>query len=155
MSHYRSTPRLILAVLLGLGVPSGAFAAGADMAQPTAGPEWPNWRGPNHDGVSPEKGWLANWPKEGPRELWRVELGRSHSSVAVVAGKVFTMGRDARQDTVVCLNADTGETVWRHFYPAGESAYGGGPRATPAADGKAVYTVSADGQAFCLDVRRK
>ena len=57
----------------------------------------------------------------------------------------------AKQDTVLCLNADTGATVWKHSYPAGESAYGGGPRATPAVDGKAVYTVSADGQVFCLD----
>jgi outer membrane protein assembly factor BamB len=63
------------------------------------------------------------------------------------------MGRDARakQDIVFCLNADTGETVWKYSYPAAASDYGGGPRATPAVDGKAVYTVTADGRAICLD----
>ncbi|MGO9110230.1 MAG: PQQ-binding-like beta-propeller repeat protein [Thermoguttaceae bacterium] len=116
-----------------------------------AATEWPNWRGPNHNGISTEKGWLTDWPKEGLKELWKAELGRSHSSVAVVAGKVYSMGRDAEQDTVLCLNADTGATVWKRSYPAAESDYGGGPRATPAVDGKAVYTLSADGQAFCFD----
>ena len=61
------------------------------------------------------------------------------------------MGRDGKQDVVFCFNADTGVTVWKYSYPAAESAYGRGPRATPAVDGKAVYTVSADGQVSCLD----
>ncbi len=107
--------------------------------------------GPNHNGISIEKGWLTDWPKEGLKKLWKAELGRGHSSVAVMAGKVYTMGRNAEQDTVLCLNAGTGATVWKHSYPAADSDYGGGPCATPAVDGKAVYTLSADGQAFCLD----
>jgi outer membrane protein assembly factor BamB len=135
-----------MAVLL-----SGTALAADRNEQPSAAAEWPNWRGPNHNGVSTEKGWLTDWPKEGPKELWKAELGPSHSSVAVLAGKVYTMGRNAKRDAVLCLNADTGATVWKHSYLAEDSDYGGGPRATPAVDGKAVYTVSADGQAFCLD----
>jgi outer membrane protein assembly factor BamB len=123
------------------------------QGQPAAAASWPNWRGPDHNGVSMEKGWLTAWPKQGPKQLWKTELGRGHSSVAVLAGKVYSMGRNAKaeQDAVFCLNADTGETVWSFSYHAGASAYGEGPRATPAIDGKAVYTVSADGQVLCLD----
>ncbi len=114
--------------------------------------DWPNWRGPTHDGVSNEKGWLTTWPKQGPKQLWTAEVGPGHAGVAVRAAKVYVMGRDGRQDIVFCFNADTGATVWKHSYAAAESSYGRGPRATPAVDGKAVYTVSADGQVFCLDV---
>ncbi len=137
--------------LLAASLSGMVLAADLNQQQRAAADEWPNWRGPNHNGISTEKGWLTDWPKEGLKELWKAELGLSHSSVAVMAGKVYTMGRDAEQDTVLGLNADTGATVWKHSYPAEESAYGGGPRATPAVDGKTVYTVSADGQAFCLD----
>jgi outer membrane protein assembly factor BamB len=121
------------------------------QAQQAAAAGWPNWRGPDHNGLSMEKGWLTAWPTNGPRQLWKVELGPGHADPAVVGGRVYVMGRTAKQDTVFCLNADTGETVWKYSYDAAASAYGGGPRATPAVDGKAVYTLSADGQAFCFD----
>ncbi len=114
--------------------------------------DWPNWRGPDHNGVSTEKGWLTAWPKAGPKRLWTTEVGPGHAGVAVRAGKVYIMGRHGDRDVVSCFNADTGATVWKHSYAAAESSYGRGPRATPAVDGKAVYTVSADGQVFCLDV---
>lgn len=146
-----ATRTVIVALFLGVIPPGMAFAADANKPpERTAAAEWPNWRGPNHDGLSTEKGWITAWPKQGPKQLWKTELGPGHSSVAVLAGKVYTMGRNAhaKQDTVFCLNADTGETVWKYSYHAGASAYGGGPRATPAVDGKAVYAVSADGQVF-------
>jgi len=145
---------VIVALFLAVIPPGMAFAADANKPpERTAAAEWPNWRGPNHDGLSTEKGWITAWPKQGPKQLWKTELGPGHSSVAVLRGKVYTMGRNAKakQDTVFCLNADTGETVWEYSYYAGASAYGGGPRATPAVDGKAVYAVSADGQVLCLD----
>ena len=114
--------------------------------------DWPNWRGPDHNGISTEKGWLTAWPKAGPKRLWTTEVGPGHAGVAVRAGKVYIMGRHGDRDVVSCFNADTGATVWKQSYAAAESSYGRGPRATPAVDGKAVYTVSADGQVFCLDV---
>ena len=145
------TQTAIATTLLATVLSGMAFAADMSQQPGAAATDWPNWRGPNHNGISAEKGWLTVWPKEGLKELWRVEPGPSHSSVAVLAGKVYAMGRNANQDTVVCLNADTGATLWKHSHPAVDGDYGAGPRATPAVDGKAVYTVSADGQVFCLD----
>jgi len=145
-----STKTTIVNALLAVILSGMAFAADLHEQQSAAAAEWPNWRGPNHNGISTEKGWLTAWPKEGPKQLWKTEVGPGHAGVAVQAGKVYVMGRDAKQDVVFCFDADTGETVWKHAYPAADSAYGQGPRAAPAVDGKAVYTVSADGQALCL-----
>ena len=145
----RKCPTSTSAVFFGwlLLVASFVMAGGRQ----SAATDWPGFRGPNHDGVSAEK--IAAWPAEGPKQLWKAELGPGHSTVAVVAGKVYSMGRDmkAKQDIVFCLSADTGTTIWKYPYDAAATDYGGGPRATPAVEGKAVYTLSADGQVFCLD----
>jgi len=126
------------------------FARPAQAAQAvTTG--WPNWRGPEHNGVSTEKGWLTTWPTNGPTQLWKVEVGPGHADPAVLNGRVYIMGRVSTQDVVFCLNADTGVIVWKYAYDAIASSYGSGPRATPAVDDKAVYTVSADGQVFCIE----
>ena len=121
-----ATKTAIVGILLALTVSAVALVAEADNS---AAADWPNWRGPTHDGVSNEKGWLTAWPKEGPKRLWTTEVGPGHAGVAVRAGKVYVMGRDGKQDVVFCFNADTGATVWKHSYPAAESAYGRGPRA--------------------------
>ena len=112
-----ATRTAIMTVFCAVILSGIAFAAdGNRPPEKTAAAEWPNWRGPNHNGISSEKGWLTAWPKEGLKQLWKSELGPGHSSVAVVAGKVYTMGRNAKakQDIVFCLNADTGETVWKY-----------------------------------------
>jgi hypothetical protein len=67
------TSRRMWAVQLVLVLSGMAFGTGASKSQTAAAPKWPNWRGPNRDGVSTEK--VAAWPKEGPRQLWTAELG--------------------------------------------------------------------------------
>src|SRR5438128_6666254 len=37
--------------------------------------DWPQWRGPNRDGISKERGWLTDWPASGPRKLWEASVG--------------------------------------------------------------------------------
>src|SRR5437868_4930185 len=92
--------------------------------------DWPQWRGPHHNGISAESGWLSRWPPSGPRRVWAVQVGQGYSSVAVVGTRVYTMGNSGNQDTVYCLNAGTGGRIWNHSYPcaAGEPS---GTRATP------------------------
>ena len=58
-----------------------------------AAKDWPNWRGPNHDGISEETGLDLDWPKDGPKLLWQIEgCGRGYSSVVVADGKIITIG---------------------------------------------------------------
>lgn len=139
-------------MLLSVAVTGWALAGDANTLQPAATTDWPNWRGPNQNGISTEKGWLTAWPKEGLKQLWKADVGSGYSSVAVLGDNVYTLGNTKGQDTVICLNAATGEAVWKHTYPCtAKVIYGVTPRATPAVDGKAVYTMSVDGQVLCLD----
>jgi outer membrane protein assembly factor BamB len=123
-------------------------------AQVALASDWPRWRGPNDDGVSTETGWSARWPVGGPKVLWRANVGGGFSSVAVRSARLYTLGNQNNVDTVYCLNADTGAEIWKHSYPAPIQPhyYEGGPSATPTVDGEAVYSLSKNGELFCLAV---
>ncbi|MDX1934423.1 MAG: PQQ-binding-like beta-propeller repeat protein [Capsulimonadales bacterium] len=114
--------------------------------------DWPQWRGPNRDGISPETGLPSSFPTGGPKRLWSVNVGAGFSSVSVANGRLFTMGNDANQDIVSCLDPLTGRAFWQYRYPCGSGDYEG-PRATPTVSGNNVYTLSREGLALCLNVR--
>jgi len=114
--------------------------------------DWHRWRGPAGNGISPEQGWFTPWPKEGPRQLWKVAVGTGFSSVSVSDGRLFTMGNAGGQDSVFCLEADTGKTLWKHSYPCplDPKYYEGGTSVTPTVDGNTVFTLSRRGQVFAF-----
>jgi outer membrane protein assembly factor BamB len=113
--------------------------------------DWPQWRGPNRDGVSTESGLLAAWPKDGPPVLWEKPTGEGFGSVAVVKGRLFLLVQAGANEAVVCCDAETGKEHWRFEYPCQyRNDYGNGPRSTPSVDGECVYTVGATGLMHCL-----
>ncbi|MGA7391612.1 MAG: PQQ-binding-like beta-propeller repeat protein [Terrimicrobiaceae bacterium] len=114
--------------------------------------DWPQWRGINRDGISSEMISPASWGKDGPTQLWRKEVGAGASSVAVSAGRLYTVGNKGNVDMVYCLNAATGAEIWRHSYQQALDArqFEGGPAGTPTVDGDRVYTLSHEGDLFCL-----
>lgn len=116
-----------------------------------AAADWPHWRGPDRDGFASEP-----LPAELPDKLsvlWKAEVGIGFSSFSAVGDHVFTMGNQDEKDTVWCLDAATGEVVWRHDYDCALDPlyYEGGPGATPAVHGDSVFTLSKKGHAFRLD----
>ena len=114
--------------------------------------DWPNWRGPNHNGISAETGWLAQWPAGGPPHLWKASIGLGFSSVAVSKGRAYTMGNSKETDSVFCFDAETGKLLWKQSYPcpSGPLFYEGGTSATPTIEGGKVYTLSRRGDLFCF-----
>jgi outer membrane protein assembly factor BamB len=114
--------------------------------------DWPQWRGTNRDGVSSEKISPASWGKDGPKQLWRKDVGTGVSSVVVRAGRLYTMGNKGGMDVVLCLDASSGAEIWRHTYPQelAPRQFEGGPAGTPTLDGERVYTLSHGGDLFCL-----
>ena len=117
------------------------------------GSDWPSFRGPAHDGKSVE---TINWPKAGPRPLWKVNVGIGHSAVSVVGDRAYTMGNTNDTDTVFAIDVATGKIVWKHSYPCAEKVgikdYDG-PFATPTVANGVVYTLSRKGDVFALDAR--
>ena len=121
-------------------------------AVPAVSEDWPSFRGPQHNGVSAEAGWLAQWPESGPKIAWRQDVGIGVASFAVVGRRVLTMGNRADQDLVWCLDADSGRVLWQFAYPCTfeERCFEGGTASTPTVDGSFVYTLAYDGQVHCL-----
>ena len=115
--------------------------------------DWPQWRGPNNDGISNETGWSTQWGEGGPKQLFKLNVGIGCSSVAVSKGRLYTMGNTNNTDTVWCIDAATGKEVWKQSYPCplDPNMFEGGPGATPTVDGDRVYTLSRSGDLHCLD----
>jgi outer membrane protein assembly factor BamB len=115
--------------------------------------DWPNWRGPQHNGISYEVNWGGDWAACVPNVLWQQQVGTGFSSIAVADGRLYTMGNTNQTDRVFCLDANTGGILWIHAYPSplAPDSYEGGPSATPTVADSKVYTLSKQGMAYCLD----
>jgi outer membrane protein assembly factor BamB len=116
--------------------------------------DWPQWRGPKREGVSEEKSLLKEWPKEGPKVVWKVDnVGVGYASLAVVGGHVYTQGTIDGLEQVIALNEKDGSLLWKTA-PTQNKAYengqGNGPRATPTFDNQKLYTESGNGDLACL-----
>lgn len=132
---------------LGTILAAGAVAAGA-----AAGGDWPQWRGPNRDGVSTETGLLRQWPSGGPPAAWTITgLGKGYGSVSVQGDRLFVQGTDGNSSVVICLRRSDGAKVWSR--PLGRTLdqdKGGGPRGTPTVDGDVLFALSEAGDLACL-----
>jgi len=121
--------------------------------------DWPQFRGPNRDGVSRETGWLTRWPADGPKVLWKVPVGRGYSSVAVVKDRLYTLGllpkdpakKDSVQEVVQCLDAETGKPVWEFVSSTTIDKSFPGARSTPTVRGKRVYVFGQGAELYCLE----
>ena len=116
-------------VLVAVGIVNGAPISNAG--------DWPRYRGSNYNGISVEKDWLGKWPGGSPKPVWKKNVGIGFSSMSVAGGRLYTVGNDGKKkggkDTVYCLDAATGDEVWRYVYDQNlaDHYYDGGPGATP------------------------
>src|SRR4051794_23117377 len=92
------------------------FTVCSQAANPLAPKSWPNWMGPNHDGVSAEAGWKSTWPEEGLPVAWSRQIGIGFSSISIADGRLFTMGHVDGEEIIWCLDAKTGDEIWTHRY---------------------------------------
>lgn len=117
------------------------------------GDDWFRFRGPQLDGESTETDWSHAWPSDGPNIAWQANVGVGVSSVVVSAGRLYTIGNSDDVDTIVCLNAETGEPIWKHSFecPLDPNEFAGGPTSTPTVDGDWVFTISRQGDVHALN----
>src|SRR5688572_25626029 len=92
MSARGTLVRTVLAAVVSLSL--GSFAIAADSAvERDSG--WPQWRGPQRTGVSPDSPPLASeWPSDGPPVVWEVDGipaggAGGYGSPVVAGGRVY------------------------------------------------------------------
>ena len=121
------------------------------LAQSAA--SWPQWRGPNRDGISKETGLLKQWPAEGPPLAWKASgAGSGYSSFSVANGKLYTMGLRGNREFVVAFDVATGKEAWATPHgSAFRNDRGDGPRGTPTVDGDRIYALGGSGDLTALD----
>jgi outer membrane protein assembly factor BamB len=141
-----------------LRVLSGALVASVLLSLPAAvsnraPDDWPQWRGPNRDGIATEKGLLKSWPQGGPPLAWQTKgAGEGYSSFAVSQGRLYTLGARADTEYVLAFDAASGKRLWeaqhgRRF----SNDRGDGPRSTPTIEGDRLYAFGASGDLSVLD----
>ena len=119
--------------------------------------EWPQWRGPQRNGISAETGLLSEWPKEGPKLVWQVkDIDSGYSTPSVVGDRLYLLSNQGLDNEFVqALDAKGGKRIWSQRigkvgnpdqqpnYPAA--------RSTPTVDGEWVYAFGSDGDLACLE----
>ena len=116
--------------------------------------DWPQWRGTNRDGKV--NGFTAPqaWPAQ-LKQVWKTTVGFGDSTPALVGNNLYVFTRQGGEEVTLCLNAATGDEVWRNHYEAqavsGPASSHPGPRSSiTVADGK-IITLGVGGVLSCLD----
>jgi outer membrane protein assembly factor BamB len=125
----------------------------------TSASDWPQWRGPNRDGISSETGLLKQWPSEGPKLLWQVnDLGDGYSTPAVVGNRIYLMSnRGLDNEFVQALSTQDGKVIWTTRVGNVGNPNQNPPypkaRSTPTVDGDLIYALGSDGDLACLEAK--
>lgn len=129
----------------------------ASFVVAASGANWPQWRGPERDGVSRETGLLKEWPREGPKLFWQAKcVGSGYSTPAVMGERLYLLSNQGMENEFVkALNVRDGKEIWstrlgkvgnpnqKPSYPAA--------RSTPTLDGDLLYALGSDGDLVCLE----
>ena len=127
------------------------FAQPLTLAQDAG---WRQFGGPNRNFTLDARGLAESWPADGPKKLWRRDLGEGFSPIASDGEALYTMYQRGDFEFAIALDAETGFTLWQAPYNAPittSMSRAPGPRATPLVIGDAVFTVGATGKLHRFD----
>lgn len=118
---------------------------------------WPQWRGPDRDGICKEKGLLADWSQP-PKQVWLASLaGEGYASPVVADGVVYVTGSSGpekqRTGSLYALNAADGKLKWSCPYGPEWSGDFPSSRSSPTIAGGRAYLVSGQNQVVCIDLK--
>ena len=131
--------------------------------------DWPQWLGPQRDGVWRETGLMEKFPDNGPPVRWRTPIGGGYAGPAVAGGRVYIFDRQLAagsshpknpfdravvpgMERLLCLDEKTGKILWQTEYDCPYSvSYAAGPRTTPLVAAGKVYVLGAEGNLTCAD----
>lgn len=130
------------------------FLAALTFAASLQAADWPQFRGPDRTGITPEKGLLRTWPKDGPKLLWTYKnAGLGFSSPSIVGDRAYILGgADADGEYVFCLDLKTQKELWKtkigplFIY----QNWGDGPRSSATVAGEVLYALGGHGDLVCV-----
>ena len=136
-----------------------AFVLMAVILPPIAlGQDWPQWRGPNRDGVVGSFTEPKAWPDQ-LKLKWKVKVGTGHSSPVVSGRRIYLHSREGENEVVQAIDLATGKQLWQDSYPVAytlqraAAAHGKGPKATPVLAKGKLYTFGISGMLSCYDIK--
>ena len=143
MSQQKHFP--ISAALISLAIGVGGIAARAE--------DWPQFRGPNRNAISAERGVWEKMQGDGPKLDWMCEgLGEGYASVSVVGDRAYSTGNQDGGQAVVAIDTTSGTRLWVTPLTSDVPQHGyEGSRCTPTVDGDRLYAVASNGQIVCLE----
>jgi outer membrane protein assembly factor BamB len=141
------------ALLIGIIAPAGLAAV---LSAQTAGPDWPQWRGPNRDGTLASFTEPKSWPENLTR-TWKIEVGTGYATPIVVGERVYAFTRQDENEVMRALDAATGKVVWETSYAAkfnmspATARHGPGPKSTPTFANGRLFTLGMSGIVTAFD----
>jgi outer membrane protein assembly factor BamB len=123
---------MALGAIMAWGVATSAWAA-----------DWPQFLGPQRDGVAHDaKGLARTWPEGGPKILWETPVGPGYGGAAICGDSVLILDReDDVRDVLRRINLADGKEIWKIAYDAPGKLDHNGSRSTPATDGNLVFSI--------------
>ena len=138
---------LLIALSIGLSSVNQAQRAAGDVTQ---------WRGPNRDGVIAGFTEPAAWP-ERLNQRWKIEVGLGYATPLVVGNRVYLFSRQADDEVMSAIDADSGKVLWRTAYPApftmnsSATPHGKGPKSTPVFSNGRLFAIGMTGIVTAFD----
>ena len=133
----------LAAIVLALGVEAAAY-------------DWPQFLGPDRNGIYRGPALAEKWGANGPRVVWRKSVGQGFSGPVVASDRLILFHRLASEEVVEALDVRTGAPQWRYAYPTSyrdDFGFDEGPRAVPVVADGVVYTFGAEGQLHAVDLK--
>jgi outer membrane protein assembly factor BamB len=127
----------------------------ASIAMQTPIADWPQFLGPERNGIYRGPALSETWPSAGPRVVWKKQVGAGFSGPVVVGGRVILFHRIANRETVESLDAKTGAPQWQYNYPTSyrdDFGFDEGPRAVPVVADGIIYVFGAEGQLHAISL---
>ncbi len=114
--------------------------------------QWPQWRGPMRNGVSPETNLLKSWPKEGPKLLWSCDIGMGYSSAVIQDQRIYITGTKETNRVMTVMDLH-GTTIWEKTLGDSDSEDKSGECSTPTLHEGKIYSFTGAGNLYCLEAK--
>jgi outer membrane protein assembly factor BamB len=122
-----------------------------------AAADWPQYLGPDRNGIYHGPAIADTWGAGGPRVVWRKTIGQGFAGPAVAGNRVLVFHRLKNEEVLESLDPATGASQWRYAYPTAyrdDFGFDAGPRAVPVVVDGVVYTFGAEGQLSAVDLTK-